>query len=36
MPEWNWPIGLILILVVATITFVILEWLVGGWEWGWP
>lgn len=33
-PEWNWPIGLTLMLVVAVITFVACEYFVGHWEWG--
>lgn len=32
-PEWNWPLGLIFVLVVAVLTFVVLEWWVGDWQW---
>lgn len=34
MPAWNWPLGIVFIAIVAAITFVLLEWLVGGWQWG--
>lgn len=32
-PQWNWPVGLVLILAVAALTFVVCEYFLGDWKW---